>query len=64
MCPTALALQRQIERSRISIEEFEVALDSLASNSIRIEAVVPKMVRFYFDDLMLRALFCARTDRN
>jgi len=59
-----LAIQRQIERSKISIGEFEHALDSFASELISAEAVIPKVTRLDTDDLMLHALVCALADRN
>jgi hypothetical protein len=61
---TVQELQRQIERSKISVEEFERALNSLAANAAGVETVFPKMLRLDNDNRMLEALVCVLRDRN
>ena len=61
---TARELQRQIERCQISIEELEDVLVALATQSTRIECVIPKVVRLDTADRMLDALVSALRDRN
>jgi len=61
---TVRNIQRQIERSKVSVKEFELALESLGVNPTRVEAVFPKMLRVDADNRMLKALLCSVRHRN
>ena len=58
-----VALQRQIERWSASAEKFERASDSLGPGS-DLKAILPVVIQFDTDDLVLRAIVRALMDRN
>ena len=56
-------LQRRIDRCAASIEEFERALDSFESGS-DLKVMLPVVMRFDTNNLVLGAVLSALVDRN